>query len=372
MYYILMSMANEKNVKEDYEKKRLSSFKDWLMDENICTTSKSAASYSSRLKNALNSMSVKIFGKGVNISAIVLIDSLLIQKRDYGIGIKFLDALTRLAYQERNKKGNVETGSWGDCRTALNRYIAFLEEKGVDNCIKDIQQSICIEINKFINNYNPREYDKIKLQDNIIKRRKTEGRYTGDVYYPIELIIKVFNNSGKENKHFMDDWFIHNVNEIDLLINEKGETKKFKDLESVELCKDYTVKLNFSGETRESYLYTRINDDRFSLMKVATLASIHIDHKEAISNILNKNEGNNYPAFKRVTEMIKEAIEENLWKSMAVKNKKTYLKNQFYSDHKVDLEELIPCLKKDLDNLLNNVEYEMMDGLANIKKSNKK
>ena len=106
-----------------------------------------------------------------------------------------MDALTRLAYQERNKKGNIETGSWGDCRTALNRYIAFLEEKGVDNRIKDIQPSICKKIDNFINNYNPREYKKKELQNNIIKRRKTEGRYTGAVYYPIELIIKVFNNS---------------------------------------------------------------------------------------------------------------------------------------------------------------------------------
>lgn len=364
-------MANKKIVKENYEKIRLSSFKEWLMDENQNICGNSANSYSSRLQRALKSMSIRIFGKGEIISAIELIDSLLIQNTDYGI--KFLDALTRLAYQERNKKGNVETGSWGDCRTALNRYIAFLEEEeGVDNCKKDIQQSICKKIDNFINNYNPRKYEKKELQDNIIKRRTTEGRYTGDVYYPIELIIKVFNKSVKENKRFMKDWFICNVNNIDLLINEKGETKKFKDLKSLELRKDYTVKLIFSGETGEFDLYTRIDDDCFSLMKVATLACIHIDHKEAISNILNDNEGNNYPAFKKVTEMIKKAIEEDYWKNMAVKRKKTYLKNQFYSDYKKDLEELIPCLKKDLKKLLNNVEYEMMDGLANIIKSNKK
>ena len=363
-------MANKKNVKEDYEKKRLSSFKDWLMDENICTTSKSAASYSSRLKNALNSMSVKIFGKGENISAIVLIDSLLIQNTDYGI--KFLDALTRLAYQERNKKGKVETGSWGDCRTALNRYIAFLEEKGVGNCIEDFQQSICKKIDNFISNYNPREYAKKELQDNIIRRRTSEGRYTGNVYYPIELIIKVFNESGDENKSFMKEWFICNVNKIDLLINKEGETKNFKNLESVELCKDYTVKLKFENDTEDFKLYTRIDDDCFSLMKVATLASIHIDHKEAISKILDHNEGNNYPAFKELTGMIKGAINEKCWKEWADNNKKTYLKNLFYSARKKELEKLIPCLKNDLDKLLNNVEYEMMDGLANIIKSNKK
>ena len=356
------------NHKESYEESRLIRFKQWLLDKDICKSTRSAGSYSSRLKNALKPM-CKELNKEI-CYPIEFIDSVLIFDKEKGL--KLLYALTRLAYQKGKNKKNSKTGTWSDCRTALNRYISFCQEEEIHGNVQKYDKEI--NIDKFTENWEPCTIEKKVLRNKILKRRKSEGRYTGDVYYPIELIIKIFHNSNDHDKKFIDNWFSKNINKIKLLIDKECNSKPFEELRTLTLCDDYTVSLNFKNSDSEVKLYTRLENDHATLMKVGNIANIHIDHTIAISNLLNPNQLNhdyNYPAFKKLTEMIN-SVNNNNWEEMEVNKKKTYLKNTFYKENEDELKNMIPSLKCDLEKLLDKVKYEMMDGLANIKKSNKK
>lgn len=278
---------------------------------------------------------------------------------------RLLEVQRQVAYssKESQKKG-VQDSTFGDCRAALERYYEFVAEKFMRNITDDELKLV----NGYIDKYNKKTYSKKELFRNIITRRQTEGRYSGEVFYPIELIIKIFS---EKNKNWLDDWFLKNVNKIYIRIgdSDKVERRQFHELNesnALDFNKDYTVTAYFKDcDAKGKTIYTK-KDDKVVKLKVAILENIDVDHVVAISNLLNDSNDNEYTAIKQLTRLLKD--DQGF---VNAKDKKQYIRGDFYDNQKHSLQEYVEDLKDDLNNLLNKVEYEFMDGLANKRKSNK-
>ncbi len=350
-------------------------FKEWLLNEGITTTQKSASSYVSRLRRLFIKVLDVFFPKKKNNRKIRLFHVIFneLHMNHMEKASELLDAMRELAFDKRWSKNrtNISENTYSDCRTALERYIEFYGQS-INSCSNNanICQNEKDAIDGIINNFQKKEFTKKELYDIITFRRRTEGRYTGDIYYPIELIDTVLKKHSVNNKKYFEDWLSSMVNKIQILIDNNGLSIDFENLRENDPANDpaliienHNVYVIYEEDKKQVYTHTD-KEDEVKTMKVAIFQSIDIDHKVAISKMLNKTD---YPAFAKLTDMIKK---DTSFPKSGKKNQVKYLRDQFYENNKCMLEKMIGCIKKDLENLLNKVEFEMMDGHYNKKKSN--
>ena len=232
---------------------------------------------------------------------------------------------------------------YADCRSALERYLEFYEDQLEEdspslNTPSKLNQQEENAIKLFIETYQKKEFTKTELYDNITFRRRTEGRYTGDVYYPIELIDTIFRNTS--NNNFFEDWLRSVVDKIKILIDKQGNSIFFSDI-----CKDEKAKALkienrqvyvFDVNSKQLMVYTRVGEgDDIKPLKVAIFESIDIDHTVAIFNMLNPEPIPNpypYPVFKRLTELLKK--DQSFEQLSKKKQKVQYLRKYFYKNNK--------------------------------------
>ncbi len=349
-------------------------FKTWLFEEGITTTEKSASSYVSRLRRLFFCVLDEFFPKKKNKKEIRPFHDIFneLHENDKETAAELLNAMRELAFDKRysQKRTNIPEESYSDCRTALEKYIEFYGQN-----INSVSGKVSLDDNELaaikdtIDTYNKKEFTRKELYDNIRFRRRTEGRYTGDIYYPIELIDTVFKyHHSEDTRTCFEEWLTKIVDKIQILIDKNGQSITFKKLRDndfglkIEKRKVFIYQQN--GKDWEQ-VYTHTNEEgEVRPMEVAIFQSIDIDHKVAISNMLNEND---YPALAKLTNLITDANFPKKGKKEQVK----YLRGTFYSNNKKFLEGMVDKIKDDLNRLLEFVEFEMMDGHYNKKKSNK-
>lgn len=345
-------MTNQTNVVPLSE-----DFKKWLIQNNGKVIQEdSAASTVSRLNGLFTKVLNPAFNKTTkkDIRPFHEILEYLISY-DIDKAIDAIVAISECAFDAKAKGQSVGTDeSYNDRRSALNRYKEFLQDLSM-NRITERQY-----LNKFINKYAKKVFTKKDLYTTIISRRKTEDRLSGTIFYPIKLIYKILKENGCEA--WIKNWLEKLVDNIDIIINTDGTKRKFKDLadaKALEIESTHKVRVWFKDESN-AIIYTHDSDEEQSLktLKLATLESMHIDHVVAISNLLKTS---NYPALSKLTETIKNAEKEL--------NKTKYV--EIYNKYKNDLNQLVKGIKEDLSKLSEKMELEVMEGHANIKKSNK-
>lgn len=345
-------------------------FKNWLK-----TTPKSASSYVSRLRRLFLNVFDEFFPKKKNKAEIKRFHEIfnILHDNDKGKAAELLKAMRELSFDKRfsKKRTNIPENSYSDCRTALEKYYVFYKSKANNSCSNKaiIDQNAKDAIDDIINAYHKKEFTKEILYNIIRFRRRTEGRYTGVIYYPIEIIDTVFKKHSVESKNWFENWLSLIVDKIKVLIDKNGKSISFDKLRD----SDSALKINKrkvyifrdKGNSWEQvYTHTDVNGE-VKPMKVSIFQSIDIDHTVAISNMLNKFD---YPAFAKLTELIKD---DKDFPKKGKKNQVKFLRGKFYKNNKETLDKMIGCIKNDLEKLRCNVEFEMMDGHYNKKKSNK-
>ena len=362
-------------------------FVKWLVDNGHASKGKPARSPLSRLRRLF----VKVFdeyfpiktdkSKKQHIRPFHEIFEFL-DETDKERALEFLEAARELAFDKRLTKSRtkIKVEPYADCRSALERYFEFYEDQLEDdspslNTPSKLNQQEENAIKLFIETYQKKEFTKTELYDNITFRRRTEGRYTGDVYYPIELIDTIFRNTS--NNNFFEDWLRLVVDKIKILIDKQGNSIFFSDL-----CKDEKAKALiienrqvyvFDVNSKQLMVYTRVGEgDDIKPLKVAIFESIDIDHTVAIFNMLNPEPIPNpypYPVFKRLTELLKK--DQSFEQLSKKKQKVQYLRKYFYKNNKTILDGMAEDIKNELNIFLQYVEFEMMYGRANKQKSKK-
>lgn len=360
-------------------------FVKWLVDNGHASQDKPARSPLSRLRRLFFNVFDEYFpiktdkSKKQHIRPFHEIFEFL-DETDKERALEFLEAARELAFDKRFTKSRtkIKVEPYADCRSALERYLEFYEDQLEDdspslNTPSKLNQQEENAIKLFIETYQKKEFTKTELYDNITFRRRTEGRYTGDVYYPIELIDTIFRNTS--NNNFFEDWLRSVVDKIKILIDKQGNSIFFSDI-----CKDEKAKALkienrqvyvFDVNSKQLMVYTRVGEgDDIKPLKVAIFESIDIDHMVAIFNMLNPEPIPNpypYPVFKRLTELLKK--DQSFEQLSKKKQKVQYLRKYFYKNNKTILDGMAEDIKNELNIFLQYVEFEMMYGRANKQKS---
>lgn len=159
-----------------------------------------------------------------------------------------------------------------------------------------------------------------------------------------------------------------------ILYNSKGNSITLSELKdngcALEIAENRNVYV-FDKKGKRHMVYTHIDNNKaIKPLKVSIFGSIDIDHTHPISKMLNPMPcptPHPYPELKELTELINN--DPNFPRS-GKKEQVKYLRNVFYKENEDVLRGMIESILKDLSTFLLNVEFEMMDGYANKKKSN--
>jgi len=352
-------------------------FIDWLVNEGYSKNKRNACSPLSRLRRLFENVLDEFFPKKKKNKSIHKFHEIFcsLDAVDQLLAAKLLDACRELAFdkKENETRTRIPNNSFNDCRTALERYIEFYCKHFQYNGKTKLCPLEEEAVKAFIDKYQKRSFSKKELYDNITFRRRTEGRYTGDVYYPIELIDTIFKNNRQEKKWF-EYWLKSIVNKITILIDNTGNTITFSDLKNNEIALEIVRRQVYVYDNckQKHNVYTNTENSIKKLLKVAIFQSIDIDHTVAISNMLNPDPVQSphpYPVFEKLTNMINN--DSGFKGKNGKKEQVSYLRKTFYKNNNAVLNGMIQKIKDELENFLKNVEFEMMDGHANKKKSNK-
>jgi len=351
-------MANQTNVVPLSE-----DFKKWLVQNNgKGIQENSTASTVSRLNGLFTKVLNPAFNKDIRPFHEIL--KYLISY-DIDKAVDAIAAMSECAFDAKAKGRSVGTDeSYNDRRSALNRYKEFLQDLSMDRTteLKNLPMDRTTELkalDKFIDKYAKKVFTKKELYNTIVFRRKTEDRLSGTTFYPIRLIFKILKEC--ECEAWAKNWLEKLVDNIDIIIKKDGTKRKFEDLadaKALEIESTHKVRVWFKDKSN-AIIYTHESDAEQSpkILKLATIESMHIDHVEAISKLLKPG---NYGTLDVLTKKINDAKEFN---------KKEYV--NIYNKYKNELDDLVEGIKEDLSKLSEKMKLEVMEGHANIKKSNK-
>lgn len=316
-------------------------------------TPESAKAYCSRLRRVLDE-----FAKQQKIPDF---DALLMSLCEYDVpnALKVLDAVSvwSISYKDKSKK-NIPDEPLDDCRTAVERYKEFLYFKN-QRCILDADNAYEI-LETLCKKYSYKIYSKLEMKNKIKNRRTTEDRLTGDVYYPIRLIRKIFNGDT-----FISDYFDKMIENIRIRIDSNGGYVTVNDL-----ADDNAMEITSKGvsitlkDGSMKNVYTSSPSGKIKPLKVSTKEDIHADHDTPISKELTRDK---YPSLARLTDMMKTHQAKS---STKVKWDKETM-DVFIKENEAEINNLKSGLKEDLQKLLEDMVLILMSGSANLKKGNR-
>ena len=346
----------------------------------------SAQSYISRLKRLNRTLSQAIFAKSQTLQGglFSLIPTFLKAQKEEE-AVKLLTLLDeKLIYLIRNNDSQLmPTSSLRDALSALRKYTEFITEEYIDGDSTDEEQSeedtigvsllgICGEI---------KTYDYETLERNFYFRLITQNRMSEskNVFYPISIIKRLFRLSSKAiAKHVerKDDykWFNRWIDDCiaeTQVITDKGDfiLAKLSECDTITInptTKEVTVKL-LDGTTARMLTQTEEATAPARFMEISQLCKIHIDHTPLICNLLSENISN-LPAMVRLTEIIREVAKENNL-SIAVANFSAIANKVMNSKkHIVEMLEMIPTLKNELELIRSKSTLCLMAATYNLRK----
>ena len=390
--WVLPKFSGKKNDISDTQKAK--AYKRLFVEEEflhwLTTTDKkgkaSAQSYISRLKRLNRTLSQAISAKSQTLqgSLFSLIPIFLKAKEEEKV-VNLLTLLDeKLIYLIRNNDSQLmPTSSLRDALSALRKYTEFITEEYIDGDSTDEEQSeedtiggsllgICGEI---------KTYDYETLENNfrfrlITQNCMSEGK---DVFFPISIINRLFRLSSKAiAKHVerKDDykWFNRWIDDCiaeTQVITDKGDFILAKLSENGTIIinpttKEVTITL-LDGTTARMLTQTEEATAPARFMEISQLCKIHIDHTPLICNLLSENISN-LPAMVRLTEIIREVAKENNL-SIVRDNFSTIASKVMKSEkHIVEMLEMIPTLKNELEFIRSKSTLCLMDAKYNLRK----
>ena len=346
----------------------------------------SAQSYISRLKRLNRTLSQAISAKSQTLQGglFSLIPIFLKAKEEEKV-VNLLTLLDeKLIYLIRNNDSQLmPTSSLRDALSALRKYGQFINEEFINGDSTDEEEPeeettdiSLLGISGVINTYDYQTLENNFRFRLITQNRMSEGK---DVFFPISIINRLFRLSSKAiAKHVerKDDykWFNRWIEDC------IAETQVMTDKGSfilAELSEDDTIIINpttkevtitlLDGTTARMLTQTEEATAPARFMEISQLCKIHIDHTPLICNLLSENISN-LPAMVRLTEIIREVAKENNL-SIVRDNFSTIASEVMKSDkHIVEMLEMIPTLKNELEFIRSKSTLCLMDAKYNLRK----
>ena len=204
----------------------------------------------------------------------------------------------------------------------------------------------------------------------------SEGK---DVFFPISIIKRLFRLSSKaaaNNPERKDDykwfnrWIDDCIAEIQVM-TDKGnhvlaQLSEFDSIIINPTTKEVTVKL-LDKTTARMLTPTGETTVTERFMETSQLSKIHIDHTPQISEVLTKNISN-LPTMVRLTEIIREVAKENNLSIAAANFSAIANKVMNSKKHIVEMLEMIPTLKNELELIRSKSILCLMDAKYNLRK----
>ena len=346
----------------------------------------SAQSYISRLKRLNRTLSQAISAKSQTLQGglFSLIPTFLkAQKEEQVLGL-FTSLDKKLKYAiDNNDSQWMPIPSLRDALSALRKYGQFINEEFIngDSTDEEDPEEETIDVGRLGITGVINTYDYQTIENNfrfrlITQNRMSEGK---DVFYPISIINRLFRLSSKAiAKHVerKDDykWFNRWIDDCiaeTQVITDKGDfiLAKLSECDTITInptTKEVTVKL-LDGTTARMLTQTEEATAPARFMEISQLCKIHIDHTPLICNLLSENISN-LPAMVRLTEIIREVAKENNL-SIVRDNFSTIASKVMKSEkHIVEMLEMIPTLKNELEFIRSKSTLCLMDAKYNLRK----
>lgn len=362
---------------------KIDDFREWMHWRNEMTK-ESANSYVSYL----NSLRLQITRKSDGILIWDYISNCL---KDGNLAIAFglLEKVDEAVSKhiQSCKTDKYDKTRLNNCRSALRKYILFLEDDIVelpDEEELDTAGKSRVEIATQVdgvcddNVTGNVTYSLTDLRQNFVFRLKTQNRMSNnkDIFYPIGMICKLFNYSQRNAKRrgiynkdaeWLNDWFNDYVDTI-VVVTADGEFP-LSIIKEIAIDMDRgTVSLLLSEGCEWHIVYTETVHNEKVPMVAKYLRDIHIDHTPLMSNVLSMSL-NNLPAFTALSEVIRKIAKQ---KKLDIKpsNFGKISRNLFGNTEIVDTQllPLIPELKNELDLLRSKCVLKLMQGSLNLQK----
>ena len=346
----------------------------------------SAQSYISRLKRLNRTLSQAISAKSQTLQGglFSLIPTFLkAQKEEQVLGL-FTSLDKKLKYAiDNNDSQWMPIPSLRDALSALRKYGQFINEEFIngDSTDEEDPEEETIDIGRLGITGVINTYDYQTIENNfrfrlITQNRMSEGK---DVFFPISIINRLFRLSSKAiAKHVerKDDykWFNRWIDDYiaeTQVITDKGDfiLAKLSENDTIVInptTKEVTVTL-LDGTTARMLTQTEEATAPARFMEISQLCKIHIDHTPLICNLLSENISN-LPAMVRLTEIIREVAKENNL-SIVRDNFSTIASKVMKSEkHIVEMLEMIPTLKNELEFIRSKSTLCLMDAKYNLRK----
>ncbi|MGP1469909.1 MAG: hypothetical protein ACTTJY_11305 [Hoylesella shahii] len=346
----------------------------------------SAQSYISRLKRLNRTLSQAISAKAQTLQGglFSLIPIFLKAKEEEKV-VNLLTLLDeKLIYLIRNNDSQLmPTSSLRDALSALRKYAEYITKEFIngDSTDEEDPEEETIDVAQLGITGVINTYDYQTIENNfrfrlITQNRMSEGK---DVFFPISIINRLFRLSSKAiAKHVerKDDykWFNRWIDDC------IAETQVMTDKGSfilAELSENDTIVINpttkevtvtlLDGTIARMLTQTEEATASARFMEISQLCKIHIDHTPLICNLLSENISN-LPAMVRLTEIIREVAKENNL-SIVRDNFSTIASKVMKSEkHIVEMLEMIPTLKNELEFIRSKSTLCLMDAKYNLRK----
>lgn len=346
----------------------------------------SAQSYISRLKRLNRTLSQAISAKSQTLQGgLFSLIPIFLKAKKEGKVLGFFTLLDNMLKHaiDNNDCQWMPISSLRDALSALRKYGQFINEEFIngDSTDEEDPEEETTDISQLGFSGVTKTYDYQTLENNfrfrlITQNRMSEGK---DVFYPISIINRLFRLSSKAiAKHVerKDDykWFNRWIDDCIAethVITDKGdfilaELSENNTIIINSTTKEVTVKL-LDGTTARMLTQTEEATAPARFMEISQLSKIHIDHTPLICNLLSENISN-LPAMVRLTEIIREVAKENNL-SIVRDNFSTIASKVMKSEkHIVEMLEMIPTLKTELEFIRSKSKLCLMNAKYNLRK----
>ena len=291
----------------------------------------------------------------------------------------------KLIYLIRNNDSHwMPIPSLRDSLSALRKYGQFINEEYINGDSTDEEEPeeeettdiSLLGISGVTNTYGHQT-----LKNNFRFRLITQNRMSEskDVFYPIKIIKRLFRLSSKaiakhverkDDYNWFNKWIDDCIAEIQVM-TDKGSfiLAELSENDTIIInptTKEVTVTL-LDGTTARMLTQTEEATEPARFMEISQLCKIHIDHTPLICNLLSENISN-LPAMVRLTEIIREVAKENNL-SIVRDNFSTIASKVMKSEkHIVEMLEMIPTLKNELEFIRSKSTLCLMDAKYNLRK----
>ncbi len=346
----------------------------------------SAQSYISRLKRLNRTLSQALSAKSQTLQGglFSLIPIFLKAKEEEKV-VNLLTLLDeKLIYLIRNNDSQLmPTSSLRDALSALRKYAEFITEEYIngDSTDEEEPEEETTDISLLGISGVTNTYDYQTLENNFRFRLITQNRMSEskDVFFPISIINRLFRLSSKaiakhverkDDYKWFNRWIDDCIAEIQV-ITDKGDfiLAKLSENDTIIInptTKEVTVTL-LDGTTARMLTQTEEATAPARFMEISQLSKIHIDHSPQISEVLTENISN-LPTMVRLTEIIREVAKENNL-SIVRDNFSTIASKVMKSEkHIVEMLEMIPTLKNELELIRSKSTLCLMDAKYNLRK----